>query len=145
MADIELGLGSDAARAVSAILFIQASTNAMDVYSALNSSPWTAQSFGADPEKRKACMEYVHHSLGVTLFYSASATVLARNWWPMIGWSLASGYMYWLYQRALKRAQDSGSTSWDGKGSSNGDASTQAQAPAQNGNGVPAGGSYPWN
>lgn len=138
MADIELGLGSDAARAVSAILFIQASTNAMDVYSALNSSPWTAQSFGADPEKRKACMEYVHHSLAVTAFYSISAAVLAKNWWPIIGWSLASGYMYWLYKRALERAQASGSTSWDDKGAKPG-----SDAIATNGR--PATGSYPWS
>lgn len=116
--DLELGLGSDAARVASAILFIQASTNAMDVYSALNSSPWTAQSFGADPEKRKACMEYVHHSLGVTAFYSIAAAALAKNWWPIVGWAIASAYMYWLYRRALNRAQASGSTNWDDSGTS---------------------------
>lgn len=137
MADIDLGLGSDAARLGSAILFIQASTNAMDVYSALNSSPWTAQSFGADPEKRKACMEYVYHSLGVTAFYSISAAVLAKNWWPIIGWGLASSYMYWLYKRALERAQTSGSKSWDDPGSKNGNA---PQAAPTNGSS-----SYPWS
>jgi hypothetical protein len=113
---IELGLGNDSGRVASAILFIQASTNAMDVYSALNSSPWTAQSFGADPEKRKACMEYVYHSLAVTAFYAGAATVIARNAWPVIGWALASAYMYWLYSRALNRAQASGSTSWGDSG-----------------------------
>lgn len=116
--DLELGLGSDAARVASAILFIQASTNAMDVYSALNSSPWTAQSFGADPEKRKACMEYVYHSLGVTAFYSFAAAGLAGNVWPLIGWAIAAAYMYWLYRRALNRAQAAGSTSWSDSGSS---------------------------
>lgn len=106
------GLGSDSNRVASAILFIQASTNAMDVYSALNSSPWTAQSFGADPEKRRACMEYVHHSLAVTAFYSFAAAALAKSWWPIIGWAIASTYMYWLYTRALARAQATGSTDW---------------------------------
>src|SRR5581483_11747049 len=138
MASLELGLGSDAARVASAILFIQASTNAMDVYSALNSSPWTAQSFGADPEKRKACMEYVYHSLGVTLFYSAAASVLAKNWWPMVGWALASGYMYYLYTRALNRAQASGSTSWSDSGSTNGNGKPAVATTNANG-------SYPWN
>lgn len=104
--------GSKGGRAISALLFIQSSTNAMDVYSALNSSPWTAQSFGADPEKRAACLEYVYHSLAVTAFYSGAAALLAGSWWPVIGWALASGYMYWLYVRALQRAQDSGSTGW---------------------------------
>lgn len=120
---MELGLGGGPARVASAILFIQASTNAMDVYSALNSSPWTAQSFGADPDKRKACMEYVHHSLAVTAFYNISAAILAQNMWPIIGWGIASAYMYWLYKRALNRAMCSGSTSWDDKGAS----STSAQ------------------
>ena len=45
MADLDVGsgfgLGSDAARIGAAILFLQASTNAMDVFSAVNSSPWT--------------------------------------------------------------------------------------------------------
>lgn len=135
MPDLELGLGSDAARVASAILFIQASTNAMDVYSALNSSPWTAQSFGADPEKRKACMEYVHHSLFVTAFYSGAAALLAKNWWPVVGWALASSYMYWLYKRALDRAQCSGSTDWSDSGS------RAAPVPANANGGTP---SYPW-
>lgn len=127
---LDLGLGGGPARIGSAILFIQSSTNAMDVYSALNSSPWTAQSFGADPDKAKACMEYVHHSLAVTAFYNISAAVLARNWWPIIGWAIASSYMYWLYKRALARANDSGSTSWDDKGS------TDTPAPATSGGSV---------
>lgn len=134
--ELELGFGSDAARVASAILFIQASTNAMDVYSALNSSPWTAQSFGADPEKRKACMEYVYHSLGVTAFYSFAAAALAKSWWPIVGWSIASGYMYYLYTRALARAQDSGSTSWGDSGASNGNGPKPAPV---------NGGSYPWS
>ena len=114
-------LGDSGSRGLSAMLFIQASTNAMDVYSALNSSPWTAQSFGADPEKRKACMEYVYHSIVVTAFYCWAAAALAHNPWPIVGWAIASGYMYWLYVRALRRAVDSGSTSWAGSGSKPGD------------------------
>ena len=111
-----LGIGSEGGRVASAILFIQASTNAMDVYSALNSSPWTAQSFGADPEKRAACMEYVWHSIAVTTFYSVAAAVLAKNPWPIVGQIIASAYMFWLYRRALNRAMESGSTSWGDAG-----------------------------
>ena len=105
---------------VGAILFLQAGTNVFDVYSALNSSPWTAQSFGADPEKRRACMEYVHHSIGVTAFYAIAAALLAGNPWPIIGMVIADGYMYWLYSRALNRAQESGSKSWGDSGSAQG-------------------------
>lgn len=111
--DLQLG---PTERIGSAILFIQASTNALDVYSALNSSPWTAQSFGADPDKRKACMEYVHHSIAVTAFYAIAASLLARNPWPIIGMTIADVYMYWLYRRALDRAQASGSHDWNDRG-----------------------------
>lgn len=110
---LNLGEGQ---RGLSALLFIQASTNALDVYSALNSSPWTAQSFGADPEKRRACMEYVYHSIGVTAFYAIAAALIAQNPWPVIGMTIADAYMYWLYKRALDRAISSGSTSWGDSG-----------------------------
>lgn len=106
------GLGDGNARTLGAILFIQSSTNSLDVFSALNSSPWTAESFGADEDKRAACLEYVHHSLVVTAFYNGAAALLAGSWWPVIGWAIASTYMYWLYSRALGRAMDSGSTGW---------------------------------
>lgn len=113
VAGLELGLGSDAARVASAILFIQASTNAMDVYSALNSSPWTAESFGGDADKAAACREYVYHSMGITTFYCVAAALLAKNIWPIIGAFIAEAYMYWLYMRALKRAETRGSTDWE--------------------------------
>ena len=113
---IDFQLQGDAQRTGSAILFIQASTNALDVYSALNSSPWTAQSFGADPTKRAACMEYVHHSIAVTAFYAVAAAWMARNPWPIIGMAIADVYMYWLYKRALDRACSAGSTDWSDSG-----------------------------
>lgn len=132
--EISFGMGSDAGRMAAAILFLQSSMEAMDVYSALNSSPWTAESFGSDPKKRAACLEYVHHGIGVTAFYCGVAGILARNWWPIIGGGLTAGYMYWLYRRALSRAQASGSRSWDDSGS-------PGATPATSGNGTlnPAG------
>jgi hypothetical protein len=90
-----------------------AGTNALDVYSALNSSPWTAESFGGDPEKAKACKEYVAHSIGLTSFFGLTAAIVGHSWWPVIGTILANMYMYWLYNRALIRAQNRNSTDWD--------------------------------
>jgi|ERR1039458_402101 hypothetical protein len=110
---LDFGLGSDAARASSAILFMQASMTMMDTFSALNSSPWTAESFGSDPQKQKSCREYVYHGLAVAAFYSVIAAALARNIWPIIGAGIGGVYMFWLYMRALNRAQERGSTSWD--------------------------------
>ena len=124
------GLGSDAARVGSAILFIQASTNAMDVFSALNSSPWTSESFGADPDKAASCRRYVYHSLGVTAFYSFSAAALAKSFWPILGWGIAAAYMYMLYERALEKAQASGSTSWGDSGAATGQPQPAPQQPA---------------
>src|SRR6516225_2330188 len=126
MADLDVGsgfgLGSDAARVGAAILFLQASTNAMDVFSAVNSSPWTAENFGGDPMKSDSVREYVWHGVGLTVFYVVGASVLARSAWPLIGGGITLGYMYFLYSRALGRARARQSTGW-----------TDGQAQAQSG------------
>lgn len=105
-------LGSGSKGAVNAILFLAASTNALDAYSALNSSPWTAESFGGDPQKEASMREYVYHAIGVTLFYGTVATIISRSAWPIVGTVIADVYMYWLYDRAAKRARARGSTDW---------------------------------
>lgn len=98
---------------LSALLFLASSTNALDAYSALNSSPWTAESFGGDPEKEASMREYVWHAMAVTGIYAVASGLIARNWWPIIGAFIANAYMYWLYDRAAKRAKSRGSTDWD--------------------------------
>jgi hypothetical protein len=103
---------SRAKNAVAALLFLNASTMTMDVYSALNSSPWTAENFGGDPEKAKSCMELVYHSIAVTSAYGVAGSVIARSWWPIIGTVLADTYMFYLYWRALSRAVETKSTSF---------------------------------
>lgn len=110
--DVEATAQVNDRRVLGALLFIAACTNVVDVYSALNSSPWTAQSFGGDPEKARACMKYVYHSMIVASGFSIAASVIARSWWPLAGAVLAEGYMYYLYRDALKKAQEKGSTSW---------------------------------
>lgn len=112
MPDDILGLKLDGKNAVAAILFLQAGTNVMDVYSALNSSPWTSENFGADAQKAKSCMEYVLHSVAWTSFYCGVAALLAHSWWPVFGMVLANVYMYWLYKRALARGATAGSKGW---------------------------------
>jgi hypothetical protein len=98
---------------LSAILFLAGSTNALDAYSTLNSSPWTAESFGGDPEKAKACREYLYHAIGVTMFYGIASSYIAQNPYPFYGTVIIDIYLYWLYDRALKRAASRGSTTWD--------------------------------
>ena len=95
-----------------AILFLAAGTNVMDVYSALNSSPWTSENFGADEEKARSCWEYVMHSVAWTSFYCIVAAWISRSWWPIIGGLIANVYMIWLYRRALERGRKAGSKNW---------------------------------
>jgi hypothetical protein len=139
MADLDVGsgfgLGSDAARVGAAILFLQASTNAMDVFSAVNSSPWTAENFGGDQAKSASVREYVWHGVGLTVFYIVGASVLARSWWPIFGGGVTLAYMYFLYSRALERGAARQSQGW-------GTQPPAAPAPAQtNGNA----GVMPWS
>ncbi len=102
----------DGGQIAAAILFMQAGTLAMDVYSAVNSSPWTAENFGADPAKAKSCREYVYHAIGLTFFFVTVAAVVARSWWPLIGGFIMTAYMYWLYDRALSRGSTTNSQGW---------------------------------
>jgi len=89
-----------------ALLFLASSTYAMDAFSALNSSPWTAETFSAgDPDREKACKEYVYHAIGFCAIYAIAAAALSRSMWPIVGMTLTLGYMYWLYMRALARGK----------------------------------------
>jgi hypothetical protein len=134
MADLDVGsgfgLGSDAARVGAAILFLQASTNAMDVFSAVNSSPWTAENFGGDQTKNASVREYVYHGIGLTVFYIVGASVLAKSAWPLVGGGITLVYMYWLYSRALERGAARGSAGWS---------APQSDSGQSNSNGAPAG------
>ena len=139
MADLNVGsgfgFGSDAARVGAAILFLQASTNAMDVFSAVNSSPWTAENFGGDQTKNASVREYVWHGIGLTVFYIAGASILAKSWWPIVGGGITLGYMYFLYSRALDRGAARQSQGWSSQ--------TPPRAAQTNGNGT--GAPMPWS
>lgn len=92
-----------------AILFMQAGTNAYDAYSAVNSSPWTAENVGGDEKKAASMREYCYHAIVITAIFSIGGATISKSWWPVIGGTMAGGYMYWLYSRALKRGFDEGS------------------------------------
>jgi hypothetical protein len=103
---------ADARGPVAAVLFLQSAMVSMDVMSALNSSPWTSENFGADPEKAKTSREYVMHSVGVSTAFCVSSAVIAGSWWPIVGAVVTNGYLFWIYDRALKRGAACGSTGW---------------------------------
>lgn len=102
--------------AVAAVLFVTSVNNAIDIFSATNSSPWTAENFGGDPEKVASLREYVTHAIVLTAITNLIGAAVARNVWPLAGAALASGYMWWLYERAVKRGMESESTGWQNEG-----------------------------
>lgn len=101
-----------AGNVAAALLILQAGTLTLDTASALNSSPWTSENFGADPEKAKSCREYVIHSIGVSLALCGIAGYVARSWVPVLTSAVFGGYLWWLYERALKRGAAAGSGNW---------------------------------
>jgi hypothetical protein len=96
-------------RAAAAILFQQAATNALDVYSAVNSSPWTAETVtGGDPAKEASLTRYCTHAVVNTVLINGMAAWVAGPglWiWPVIGATLETAYMSWLYYDAVQRGR----------------------------------------
>lgn len=95
-----------------ALLFIASSTNAMDVYSAVNSSPWTGYNFANDEKAREALRYYVMHAVLITSLTNIGGALLAKSWWPVFGAAIASTYMYWLYEDAIAKGQAEKSSGW---------------------------------
>lgn len=89
-----------------------------EIMSALNSSPWTAENFGADEAKAKSSWSYTLQGCGINVALGVGASVLTETWWPLVGTSAVSAYMAWTYRRALNRGMASGSTDWHNNGGS---------------------------
>ncbi len=83
-----------------------------EIMSALNSSPWTAENFGADEAKAKSSWSYTMQGCGINVALGIGASVLTETWWPLIGTSAVSVYMAYTYRKALDRGMASGSTDW---------------------------------
>lgn len=97
---------------LAAVLFMTSAMMTLDAYSTFESSPWTAENFGADEEKAKSCKEYLAHAVGYSIIYSVASAWLAKSYWPLIGSALTNGYLIWLYLRALERGRIAGSDNW---------------------------------
>lgn len=91
--------------AAAALLFIASATNALDVFSAVNSSPWTAYNFANDQDAQKALRYYVTHAIVITGITNVVGAMIAKRWWPIFGAALASVYMYWLYEDAVAKGE----------------------------------------
>ena len=99
-----------------ALLFLGAINETMQAYGTLNSSPWTAESFGADDRRAAALREYVTHAVVFSMVTGLIAAFVARGrkstWAIMSGTIFVNGYLVWLYTRASKRGREAGSSSW---------------------------------
>lgn len=108
--------GGAAADAMAAVLFLAAINETMQAYGTLNSSPWTAESFGADDRRAKALKEYVAHAVVFSMMTGTVAAVIARGnraTVAIIGGTIGTNaYLVWLYTRASKRGRAAGSRDW---------------------------------
>lgn len=106
------GLMDGANSSLAALLFMTSAMMTLDAYSTFQSSPWTAENFGADPVKAASCKEYLWHAVGYSLVYAVASAYIAKSFWPIIGSVIANAYLIWLYLRALKRGAVAGSAGW---------------------------------
>lgn len=107
---------ANSTRAIGALLFMTGAMWSIDIFSAVNSSPWTAESFGGDPEKEKSARQYVALAIVMGEGFGAASSVIAGNWWPFVGVTVINMVMWFIYARALRRAKDSGSKDWNDGG-----------------------------
>lgn len=92
--------------------FLMAVAEAFNVYGALNSSPWTAENFGADPEKARSCRQYVLQADIANIALGIGASLLAQSWAPLAGILVITVYMHCMYERALKKGATAGTDGW---------------------------------
>jgi hypothetical protein len=105
-------MGGSALNEVAALLFMTSAMMTLDAYSTFESSPWTAENFGADPSKAASCREYLWHAVGYSMAYATASALIAHSWWPVVGAAISNAYLVWLYLRALDRGRTTGSTGW---------------------------------
>jgi hypothetical protein len=91
-------------------LFLMSLGSAFEVLSAMNSSPWTIENVGANPEKAKSAMKYTYLGLGMAAAIGAGASLLTATVWPLIGVALVSALMIFVYRHAIGNAERNGNS-----------------------------------
>jgi hypothetical protein len=103
---------ADTSLASGAALTLMALAEGFNVYGALNSSPWTAENFGADPDKARSCRHYVLQADAVNILLGIGTSLIAKSPWPLVGLLIITLYMHYAYERALKKGQVAGTAGW---------------------------------
>lgn len=89
---------------------------AFEVFSSHCSSPWTSETFGADPAKAASARRYAWKSAAVSMGLGLGGVMVARDVRPLVAMGVVSVYMLATYELALRKAARSGSTGWSDKG-----------------------------
>ena len=101
---------------LAAVLFLAAINETMQAYGTLNSSPWTAESFGADDRRASAMKEYVAHAVVFSMVAAFIAAWVANDqrgkFAIILGTLGTNGYLVWLYLRASSRGKVAGTQGW---------------------------------
>lgn len=131
-----------------AALFLTTMGLGFEVMSALNSSPWTAENFGADEARAKSCWKYTLQAAGINAAMGLGASVLTETWWPLLGTSTVSLYMALTYRAAINRGRKNGNNGWIAQGGNATATPTKEQSGKnEQGSGAVSGGhtSMVWN
>ena len=105
--------GKDSAKTAAAVgMFLVASAESFNIFSAMNSSPWTAENFGADERRANSAKEYVIIACLANEALGVGASLIGRSPWPLVGTTAVSGFMCFIYWRALQRGKDAGAEGW---------------------------------
>ena len=104
--------GGGAGDAAGATLFLVAYGQIWEIISGMLSSPWTAESFGADEGQKASFNRYLAHATVNGAGVSLIAAWVSKRYWPLVGSALGLGYAHYLYRGALRRAGQSGSDGW---------------------------------
>ena len=112
----ELSSAAGSRNELAAVLFLGAINETMQAYGTLNSSPWTAESFGADDRRAKALKEYITHAVVFSMATSFIAAWVADGEKAtaaiVLGALGTNAYLVWLYLRASRRGREAGDTGW---------------------------------
>lgn len=98
---------------VTGIAVMVAWGEAFQVFGALNSSPWTAENFGADTAKADSVRRYVRMAVVNNLAMGGLGSYLTHSWLPFMVTAGISLWMAYLYSAALSKGSAANSMGWE--------------------------------
>lgn len=104
-----IGISVGAAGAILYLVAVDASFNA---YSAINSSPWTYENMSGDSGKAASGSKYVWLANGAAVLLGLFSSLVAGNWWPLVGSLTVVALMHSLYRHAMTTGKREGNTGW---------------------------------